>query len=149
MSPTTITAQDFAHLIAMPLRWGDADMLGHINNVQYFRYAEEARVTWFEQLFPDLAGAWDVEGMILADMQCRFIRQLHWPQALQVGVRAKRLGRSSITHEYGYFIQGEAEPVATGSSVVVWFDYAAQRSIPLPPARRQAIIDFERMPPQM
>ena len=28
----------------MPVRWGDMDALGHVNNAMYFRYAESGRI---------------------------------------------------------------------------------------------------------
>ena len=36
------------HSVRMPLRWGDMDAMGHVNNTVYFRYLEQARI--------DLAG---------------------------------------------------------------------------------------------
>ena len=30
----------------MPIRWGDMDALGHVNNTVYFRYMEQARIEW-------------------------------------------------------------------------------------------------------
>ena len=29
-----------------PVRWGDMDAMGHVNNAQYFRYLETARIDW-------------------------------------------------------------------------------------------------------
>jgi len=34
------------HTSLQPLRWADMDMLGHVNNVAYFRYMEQARIEW-------------------------------------------------------------------------------------------------------
>ena len=39
----------------MPIRWGDMDAFGHVNNTVYFRYMEQVRISWFEQL--GLAGS--------------------------------------------------------------------------------------------
>jgi acyl-CoA thioester hydrolase len=36
--------------MSMPIRWGDMDAFGHVNNTVYFRYMEQARISWFEQL---------------------------------------------------------------------------------------------------
>ena len=40
------------HVERFPIFWGDMDALGHVNNVTYFRYMEQARVAWFETLVP-------------------------------------------------------------------------------------------------
>jgi acyl-CoA thioester hydrolase len=34
----------------MPVRWGDMDAYGHVNNTVYFRYMEQVRVEWLEQM---------------------------------------------------------------------------------------------------
>jgi acyl-CoA thioester hydrolase len=34
----------------MPIRWGDMDAMGHVNNTVYFRYMEQARLEWFASL---------------------------------------------------------------------------------------------------
>ena len=34
------------HVCRIPLRWGDMDANGHVNNVLFFRFMEQARVEW-------------------------------------------------------------------------------------------------------
>ncbi|MDB5909191.1 MAG: acyl-CoA thioesterase [Massilia sp.] len=34
----------------MPIRWGDMDAMGHVNNTVYFRYFEQARISWFDEI---------------------------------------------------------------------------------------------------
>ena len=36
------------HESIIPVRWGDMDALGHVNNAVYFRYIEQARVNWLD-----------------------------------------------------------------------------------------------------
>ncbi|MEU6341865.1 thioesterase family protein [Streptomyces sp. NPDC046977] len=36
----------------LPLRWADADAYGHVNNVLFLRYAEEARTRMFQEILP-------------------------------------------------------------------------------------------------
>ncbi|MGH8708962.1 MAG: acyl-CoA thioesterase, partial [Burkholderiales bacterium] len=46
-----------AHVERIPIRWGDMDAMGHVNNTTYFRYMEQARISWFDRLVPE-AEAW-------------------------------------------------------------------------------------------
>jgi acyl-CoA thioester hydrolase len=39
--------------VEVPLRWSDMDAYGHVNNVQYLRLLEDARVIGFREWFPD------------------------------------------------------------------------------------------------
>ncbi len=38
------------HVARMPIRWGDMDMMGHVNNAKYFTYIETARIDWFTSI---------------------------------------------------------------------------------------------------
>ena len=41
--------KQFVHSMRIPIRWGDMDAMGHVNNTVYFRYIESARIAWLEQ----------------------------------------------------------------------------------------------------
>lgn len=133
---------DFKFWITQQVRWGDADMLGHVNNAVFFVYSESARMAYYEQLIAPAANT-DTQSMILARTSCDFIDQLKYPATLDVGARTTRLGNSSLGIQVGIFTEGDDAPVAVTDSVVVWFDYAAQASTALPPAVRRSLADFE------
>ena len=40
------------HTSVQPIRWGDMDALGHVNNTVYFRYLEQTRIEWVYGLSP-------------------------------------------------------------------------------------------------
>jgi len=42
-----------AHVERIPIRWGDMDAMGHVNNTVYFRYMEQTRINWFDVLAPE------------------------------------------------------------------------------------------------
>lgn len=142
-----ILRSQYSHLLPHVVRWGDVDMLGHVNNVQYFRFAEEARVTWISKIVPNPTELFSGEGLILADIQCQFIRQLRWPVTIEVGSRVVKMGRSSMTILNPIFEQAVAAPAAVARAVVVWFDYQAQCSKPIPESVRVAIRAFETLKP--
>ena len=50
-----------AHVERIPIRWGDMDAMGHVNNTVYFRYMEQARISWFGALVPE-DEAWQATG---------------------------------------------------------------------------------------
>lgn len=43
---------DFNHWLTLPILWGDMDALQHVNNVQFFRYLESARIAYFADVLP-------------------------------------------------------------------------------------------------
>lgn len=128
------------HVMRMPIRWGDMDMLGHVNNTVYFRYIESARIAWLEDAgaTPDPATA--TEGPVIVSAQCAFIRQLKYPGEIEVTTYVGPPGRSSfdVTHEIRLVGQdGQAGDVyAEGGAKVVWVNFQAEKSVPLPDSVR-------------
>lgn len=124
----------------MPLtvRWGDMDMLGHVNNATYFTYSESARIAFFESVFGPEMSRFDMEsGPILAQIGCSFHRQVHYPAQLDIGLRVTRIGNSSAEIRNPIFLQGEDEAVADIHSTIVWFDYANQKVTSVPEELRK------------
>ncbi|WP_374357608.1 acyl-CoA thioesterase [Chitinimonas sp.] len=123
-----------------PMRWGDMDALGHLNNAMYFRFLEEARVRWLE------AHGWGVRpdagcGAILAATSCQFRTPLVYPGDIRVETHVSRIGNSSFTLSHRISRQDNPEQTAAeAEAVVVWCDYASGRSQPLPDALRSALI---------
>jgi acyl-CoA thioester hydrolase len=133
----------FRYFTPTPTRWGDCDMLGHINNVEYLRYYESARLDYFQQVLGISTGLEPGDSLILADIRVTFLSQIHHPCALEVGTRICRLGNSSFEVESGVFVPGEERPSSISSATSVWFDYEQNRSLPIPAAMRQTIQQFE------
>ncbi|MGD2173264.1 MAG: thioesterase family protein [Gammaproteobacteria bacterium] len=133
----------FRFFTPTPTRWGDCDMLGHINNVEYLRYYESGRLDYFHQLLGISAGLEQVDSLILADIHVTFLSQVHHPCALEVGTRIGRLGNSSFDIESAVFVPGEEQPASIASATSVWFDYTRNRSRPIPQAARETIQQFE------
>jgi acyl-CoA thioester hydrolase len=123
----------FAASIA--IRWGDMDAFGHVNNTEYFRYMEQARIEWFNHLF----GTLDANGCgpVLVNAQCNFLRQLRYPGTVEVRVFVDAVGRSSIDTRYQLSVTDQPDLlVAEGTAKVVWINFEAEKSTPLPDAIR-------------
>ncbi len=138
----------YKHFIKLPAQWGDMDVVGHINNVIYFRYVESGRIAYFDSLMGDKADTWGGEGPILAEIQCRFIRQLRYPAQLEIGTRTAKIGSRSLSLESAIFVQGEPAAAASSQAAIVWFSYAQQKAIAIPQALRERIRALERIPPE-
>ena len=82
------------HEMHIPIRWGDMDAMGHVNNVSYFRYLETARIEWLNGagFHPDPSG----EGFVIINAFCNFLIQLEYPGEIVAKTYATNLGRSSF-----------------------------------------------------
>jgi len=123
----------------VPVRWGDMDAMGHVNNSRFFTYFEQARIAWFEALLPD---RWQVDtiGPILASAQCDFKRPVVYPATLKIAISVGVVGRTSLPTYYTVRVEGGDETVvATGEATLVWVDYETGRPVPLPEALRAVL----------
>jgi acyl-CoA thioester hydrolase len=126
------------HVERMRMRWGDMDALGHMNNTIYFRYLEQARISWFDSIGVDYRT--QPEGPILGTISCRFIVPIVYPADLEVTVRAGAARRSTFTLFSEIREAGDPACVyATAEAVMVWIDLAAGKSRALPESIRALI----------
>jgi len=132
------------HAVELPLRWGDADALNHLNNTLYFRLMEEARM---QMLYAAGLSLPADAGPILAHASCDFLRPLTYPATVRVLHKLTRIGRSSMEFELTLERKGDDRgPYATGRNVLVWIDYLGNRSEPWPTHVLSALADVMREP---
>jgi len=113
----TAVKRNHVHTEVIPIRWGDMDAMGHVNNTIYFRYVEQARISWFDAIEarPD-------------------------PQGAGPRMYAGKPRRSSF--ETWLEMRPSYDPAtvyAEGAAKVVRVDFAKGRSIPLPDRIRHII----------
>ena len=120
----------------LPLRFADMDADRHVNNAEFYRYMEEARMRWVHTL--GLAMTPPAPVPILAASACSFRAPLHYPGEITVEIYLGRMGNSSVrTH---YLLRNGDNIAAEGYGVSVWVDSATQRPIPLPDAVRKLAV---------
>ncbi|MEC5216381.1 acyl-CoA thioester hydrolase [Actimicrobium sp. GrIS 1.19] len=128
------------HTTRMPIRWGDMDAMGHVNNTVYFRFFEQARIEWFAAIdcVPSPAAG---TGAVIINAHCTFLRQLKFPGDIEVTTFVAPLGRSSFEtyHEIRRVDMPEVL-VAEGGAKIVWTDYRLEKSIVIPDAIRLRIL---------
>jgi acyl-CoA thioester hydrolase len=119
------------HQMVVPIRWGDMDAMGHVNNTIYFRYFEIVRLEWLFKIGcpPDPNGM----SPLIVNAFCNFIRQLEFPGDMLAKHYVANPGRSS----FDTFITLERTDnpgliYAEGGSKTVWTDFKAQKSAPMP-----------------
>ena len=124
--------------MVIPIRWGDMDAMGHVNNTLYFRYMEIVRIEWLHKIGgkPDPAG----EGPVIVNAFCNFIKQLEYPGDVLARHYVGDLGRSSF-NTYITLERTDAPGVicATGGAKTVWVNFPKQKSVPLPQDLRQLL----------
>ncbi|MDA1231067.1 MAG: thioesterase family protein [Planctomycetota bacterium] len=124
-------------ITCLPVQWGDQDAFGHVNNVVYFRWFESARIDLFNDCHSAVTMSGSGLGPILASIKCDYRRQLRFPDTVYVGSKITRVGRSSADISHAIVSTQQVEVVAEGVSVIVVFNYTAQRVTRIPDDLRQ------------
>jgi acyl-CoA thioester hydrolase len=119
------------HQTVIPIRWGDMDAMGHVNNTIYFRYMEIVRIEWLHALggAPDPKGT----GPVIVNAFCNFLKQLEYPGEILARHYVAKPGRTSF--ETYITLERLDDPgviYASGGAKTVWVDFPAGKSVPLP-----------------
>jgi acyl-CoA thioester hydrolase len=118
------------HSSLIPIRWGDMDAYGHVNNTIYFRFMEQNRVEYLEQqgykVMPEGTAP------VIINASCTFLIPLTYPGVVDIKMYCGQPGRSSIPTHYEMRLQGDDTLYATGESKIVWMDVASGKSVAIP-----------------
>ncbi len=130
----------FAYFIDESLRFADMDRNGHINNVAFAVFFENARVRYLGEVFA--AAEQNRTGFVLAHLSIDFLAQMFYPGSVRSGVRLVEVRRSSVVIGQAVFRDGQA--TAVGHAVMVVADKDSGRALPFDPALRarlDALVD--------
>jgi acyl-CoA thioester hydrolase len=124
--------------MVIPIRWGDMDAMGHLNNGTYFRYLETARIDWMYSIgcIPDPTG----EGPVIVNAFCNFYKQLEYPGDVRLKMYASDPARTTF-ETWATMERCDAPGViyAAGGATTIWVDFSAQKSKALPDWLRQLV----------
>ena len=135
--------KDFPIVLSQDVIWGDMDAFGHINNTVYFRYFEDARIAYFDQIGVHEQMEQFNIGPILAYTHCNFRLPLDYPDRIHIAVRSSILSAKKLNMEYVVFSERHGAITADGEGLIVYYDYAGGKSCEIPEAIVVAIKELE------
>ena len=135
--------KEFTVVVYLNIEWGDMDALRHVNNIEYFKYFQVARIAYFEKIASDGVLREKRIPLILASTQCKFIYPLAYPDSISVGVRVDAMADQYFTMKYAVVSHQHQRLVAIGDAKVVMFDYVNNKKASIPDEIRKTIIDLE------
>lgn len=140
----------FRYARPFEVRFSDIDVYGHVNNVIYFRYFEQARIDYFQHLgLLDLFFDEQSSSMIVtADLYCQYVSPVTMRENIVTYVRTAEIGTSSIELHYAVVTDApDKRLVAAGRGRLVHVDRKTGKSAPLPESIREALRNFEGLEP--
>jgi acyl-CoA thioester hydrolase len=122
----------------IPMRWGDMDAMGHVNNATYFRYLETIRIDWLHSIgaVPQPNG----HGPVIVNAFCNFYKQLEYPGDVLIKMYASDPGRTTF-ETWGTMERADQLGViyAAGGATTIWVDFPNQKAVDLPDWMRAVV----------
>lgn len=121
------------HRTPIQIRFKDVDALGHVNNANHLTYFETARVKYFDSLITEPID-WMKIGLIVASVTVNYKKPVFFKDDVYVDTSLAKIGRTSFELSYE-LIRKEKDGesiLATGTSVLVCFDYEKQTPVEIP-----------------
>ena len=126
------------HAYQCHVRFSDVDVYGHVNNVKYFEYFQEARIPMMERLgrsLPDVDRFHVVVAQTDVDYRVPILFRL---EPYDVYTRVTHVGTKSFTLESE--IRDGETLLSRARIVLVFFDSSTQESVEPPAAYREAML---------
>jgi acyl-CoA thioester hydrolase len=123
-------------------RFGDADILGHINNTVLAQWFETARNPFFEIFVPDLKIEKETFSLIMAHTDYDFLHELFFQKEVDIRTWISRIGTKSFTVYHEAWQDGQL--CAKGNAVVVHYDFVKRQSTPLPDEKKKLLEEHLR-----
>lgn len=119
------------HTAHIPVRWGDMDNYGHVNNTVYLEYVQEARVAWFASVGLDIDH--DAQGPVVLQTLHTYLKPVVHPATVVVELYAGPVGRSSLVVEHRLSpLEDPQSCYGEGHCKLVWIDHGGNVSVPVP-----------------
>lgn len=119
------------HVYHCPLRWADMDSLGHVNNVTYVDYLQEARVDMFAVHAPDSRGEDLAEGVVVVRHEVEYAAPLVFRfEPVRIETWITEVRAASFTMAYDILDElpdGSRKVYARATSVLTPYVFAEER----------------------
>jgi acyl-CoA thioester hydrolase len=129
---------DFPVRRALPTRWSDDDVYGHVNNVVHYLMFDTAVNGWLIE-----ASGVDIRRLpaigVVVETSCRYFAELRFPEVVTAGIGLERLGNTSVVYRLALFGERAEEPAAVGRFVHVYVDADTRRPVTVPAEIRRAL----------
>ncbi len=127
--------------IDIQMRFADADILGHVNNVTLIHYFDLGKTEFYAQAMGrkvELSSA----GSILVSVHTEYLEQTRLGDKVYVETAVEKIGTKSVTFFQRLINRRTGVIHATCRSVAVGFDFVRQESMELKPEWKEKLIEY-------
>lgn len=118
------------------VRYGDLDVMGHVNNCNYLSYFEMARVYYFGQMLGKNWN-WQTDGVLVVKNEVEYLAPILLTDQPVIHMWCESIGSKSFGLAYRIMV---GDKICTiGKTVMVCFDAFQNKSINVPDQMRIAL----------
>lgn len=134
----------FHYSTPIRVRFCETDAFGHVNNVSYLIYFEQARVDYIKELEleDEFLTSRDYY-IVTADIYCQYLGEVEFGEELEVRIRTSKLGNTSFDLEYAIIVKDTNNLVAAGRGAIVFMDSSTKKKTPIPDYIKEKIAKYE------
>ncbi|KAF1941452.1 Thioesterase/thiol ester dehydrase-isomerase [Clathrospora elynae] len=117
---------DYKFQLEYRTRWSDNDMYHHVNNSVYYYLFDSVVNTYLIQhcsLHPPTSP----QIGLVVHSHCDYLAPIEFPAVVDLALRVRKLGNSSVTYEIAVFERGHEEVKAVGEFIHVFVDRRSRR----------------------
>ena len=137
-----VTDFTFHHHQPIQIRFNDIDLLGHLNNALYFQFMDLAKVSYFKQFTGDRYD-WSKIGLVVAHIDVDFIAPTYINDHIEVLTAVASISNKSLVLSQRVVEVTTGEVKCVANTVMVNFDPASNRSVPISDEWRKRLSDYE------
>jgi acyl-CoA thioester hydrolase len=134
--------KDFNTVLKLRIDWSELDLFGHVNNVQFFKFIQSARVNYWELIGLYKMLMEEKIGPLLASAECQFKKPLYYPGEIKINTRLNFIKNTSFGLEYR-LLNDAGDIVAEAHDVMVLWDFNQDVKCIIPDKLRDAIWEIE------
>lgn len=128
----------------IPIRFGDLNAYGVVNNDVFLTYFEMAHSGYWKQIVNWKSIS---KGIIIQNAEINYKKPVRFNDELFAYVKISNLKNCSFEVDYILTVQraGGEDVCTTGKTVCVFFNYTTNKPERIPAIERQKMIDFEAL----
>ncbi len=128
----------------IPVRWGDMDARGHVNNTIYYRYFESTRIALFRffDIYEEPTAA--TIGPILSYQDCYYKAPLTYPDTVYVGAKISNIEGSKIKIKHSIFSEKLNRIVAEGEAHIIWYNYKNKQKVKISENQKDKLLGIKK-----
>jgi acyl-CoA thioester hydrolase len=138
-----ITKADYRIFFEYKVQWGQMDAARHVNNLEYLRWAESARVEYFEKMNINISFGVSTPAPILAWQECKYIYPMTYPDTAVVGIKIGKLLKDRFELETSIFSKKYDRIACVSKQSIVAYDYLKLNKVDMPEHWIERIKHFE------